>query len=284
MKHSTLVETIRKARDSPNPRPIKALVVINPGNPTGGCLSAEEIREIIQLAYDENILLLADEVYQRNIYDPEHKPFVSFKKSLMEMEDENVRNGVELVSFHSISKGVSGECGRRGGYFECVNIEEDVIDQIYKMASINLSPPVSGQIGVDLLVDPPQEGDESWPLYKEETTLTHENLLTRSRYMHDHFNTLEGISCQPAEGAMYLFPRIEMPKKAIEEAERQGKEADVMYSLELLGKTRSQATHNAYSCLTAVRRRLHRYLRCRWFGIWAGEGNVSYPGHCAVSR
>ena len=81
-------------------------------------MSAEEIREVIQLAYDENILLLADEVYQRNIYDPEHKPFVSFKKSLMEMEDEKVRNGVELVSFHSISKGVSGECGRRGGYFE----------------------------------------------------------------------------------------------------------------------------------------------------------------------
>ncbi len=219
----TLIEAIRKARDVPNAPPIKAIVVINPGNPTGGCLSADEIREIIQLAYDENILLLADEVYQRNIYDPEYRPFISFKKALMEMDDEKVRKGVELVSFHSISKGVAGECGRRGGYFECVNIEEEVMAQVYKMASITLCPPVSGQIGVDLLVDPPQEGDESWPLYNEETTSTHEHLLTRSRYMYEHFNSLKGMSCQPAEGAMYLFPRIEMPQKAIEVAGRQGK-------------------------------------------------------------
>jgi aspartate/methionine/tyrosine aminotransferase len=49
---------------------------------------------------------------------------------------------VELVSFHSISKGVVGECGRRGGYFECVNLDPQVQDQIYKLASIGLCPPV----------------------------------------------------------------------------------------------------------------------------------------------
>lgn len=124
----------------------KALVVINPGNPTGGCLSYDDMRKIVQLCYDNSILLCADEVYQNNIYDRVNKPFYSFRKVLMEMEDENVRRGVELVSFHSISKGVSGECGRRGGYMEMVNIEEDVVDMIYKMASINLCPPVTGQV------------------------------------------------------------------------------------------------------------------------------------------
>lgn len=124
----------------------KALVVINPGNPTGGCLSYDDMRKIVQLCYDNSILLCADEVYQNNIYDHVNKPFYSFRKVLMEMEDENVRKGVELVSFHSISKGVSGECGRRGGYMEMVNIEEDVVDMIYKMASINLCPPVTGQV------------------------------------------------------------------------------------------------------------------------------------------
>lgn len=101
---------------------------------------------IVKMCYDESILLLADEVYQKNIYHPESKPFISFKKVLAEMPDEKMRSGVELVSFHSISKGVSGECGRRGGYFECVNIEEKVMDQLYKMASITLCPPVSGQV------------------------------------------------------------------------------------------------------------------------------------------
>jgi alanine transaminase len=191
---------------------------------------------IVQVAYDENVLLLADEVYQSNIYHPEKRPFVSFKKVLME-SPKHIRESVELVSFHSISKGVSGECGRRGGYFECVNVDHDVLDQLYKMASICLCPPVSGQIGVDLLVDPPREGDESYPLYKEETTTTHENLLKRSKYMHERFNALKGVSCQPADGAMYLFPRIDMPKRAIEEAEKQGRKADVMYCLELLGES-----------------------------------------------
>lgn len=230
----------------------KALVVINPGNPTGGCLSYDDMRKIVQLCYDNSILLCADEVYQNNIYDRVNKPFYSFRKVLMEMEDENVRKGVELVSFHSISKGVSGECGRRGGYMEIVNVEEDVVDQIYKMASITLCPPVTGQvspgrpsiyrtltprqIGVDLLVDPPKPGSPSYEQWHEETSATHQNLLDRSAYMCERFNALPGMSCQPAEGAMYLFPQIDMPERAIARAKELGKPADVMYALEMLGE------------------------------------------------
>jgi len=105
------------------------------------------MKQVVQLCYDESLLLLADEVYQANIFDKENKPFVSFKKVLREMEKE-VAESVELVSFHSISKGFSGECGRRGGYFEAVNLDEGVMEQIYKMASVNLCPPITGQVGL----------------------------------------------------------------------------------------------------------------------------------------
>lgn len=148
MSHADLVAGISKARESSTP--VKALVIINPGNPTGACLPLEAMKEVIQLCYDEGILLLADEVYQANIFDPETKPFISFKKVLREMPKE-VAEGTELVSFHSISKGFSGECGRRGGYFEVVNVREDVMDQVYKMASVNLCPPITGQVGLGLL-------------------------------------------------------------------------------------------------------------------------------------
>ncbi|ORY32132.1 transaminase [Naematelia encephala] len=232
LNHDTLVSAISKAKEAGTP--VKALVIINPGNPTGGCLSHEAIEQIIQLCYEERILLLADEVYQANIFDPEYRPFVSFKKALKSMPEE-IANGVELVSFHSISKGNSGECGRRGGYFECVNISDEVMEQIYKMASVNLCPLYL--IGVDLLVSPPQPGSESYEIWKKETSTTHSNLARRSAYMAERFNALPGMSCQPAEGAMYLFPRIDMPKKAIEEAEKRGKEADVMYALDLLDAT-----------------------------------------------
>ena len=90
----------------------------------------------------------------------------------------------------------------------------------------------SDKVGVDLLVKPPSPNSPSYPLYLEETSTTHDNLKSRSSLMADRFNALEGMSCQPAEGAMYLFPSIEMPKRAVEEAE---KRADVMYALDLLG-------------------------------------------------
>lgn len=55
------------------------MVIINPGNPTGQCLSEQNLRQIIQFCYEENLVLLGDEVYQQNIYQDEH-PFISARK------------------------------------------------------------------------------------------------------------------------------------------------------------------------------------------------------------
>lgn len=55
------------------------MVIINPGNPTGQCLSQENLREVLQFCYEENLVLLGDEVYQTNIYQDE-RPFISSKK------------------------------------------------------------------------------------------------------------------------------------------------------------------------------------------------------------
>ncbi|MCI31637.1 alanine-2-oxoglutarate aminotransferase 2, partial [Trifolium medium] len=96
------------------------MVIINPGNPTGQCLSAENLREVLQFCYDENLVLLGDEVYQTNIYQDE-RPFISSKKVLMDIGPP-LSKEVQLVSFHSVSKGYLGECGQRGGYFEMTNI------------------------------------------------------------------------------------------------------------------------------------------------------------------
>jgi len=62
----------------------RGLVVINPGNPTGSCLTEKNIEDIIQFCSEENLLLMADEVYQENVYVKEIKPFVSFKKKSFE--------------------------------------------------------------------------------------------------------------------------------------------------------------------------------------------------------
>jgi alanine transaminase len=222
---------------------VRALVVINPGNPTGSCLSRENIADILRMAHQKRIVVMADEVYQTNIFKPNDLPFFSFKQVLRDFAKSNdaseraIADDVELVSFHSISKGVSGECGRRGGYFELTNISAEVEAQVYKMASVNLCPSLQGQIGVDLLVRPPSEGEPSYGLWKRETDAIHETLLQRSRKMASKLNELPHVSCGEAQGALYLFPEIKMSEKAVKKAGDEGRKPDEYYCLRLLDAT-----------------------------------------------
>ncbi|KAI7868567.1 pyridoxal phosphate-dependent transferase [Spinellus fusiger] len=214
---------------------VRALVIINPGNPTGQCLSEQNIRDIIKFCHKERLVLLADEVYQTNIYIPESRPFHSFKKVLRSMGEDY--NDQELVSFHSTSKGMVGECGRRGGYFECVNIEESVLEQLYKIASISLCPNLHGQIMVDLMTNPPVEGDVSYAQYTSEIDTIYESLKRRAIQLAFCFNSLEGVTCNAAEGAMYLFPQIKLSPKAVEAAHKANMAPDAFYSMAMLEAT-----------------------------------------------
>ena len=78
----------------------------------------------------------------------DERPFVSCKKVMMDMGEPYSKH--ELLSFHTISKGALGECGLRGGYVEATNIHPGTIDQIYKIASINLSPNTTGQVHISV--------------------------------------------------------------------------------------------------------------------------------------
>ena len=63
---------------------------------------------------------------------------------------------ITLASMHSISKGFYGECGRRGGYLELMNVSDDVVSEFYKLASINLCSNLNGQICMALVMNPPK--------------------------------------------------------------------------------------------------------------------------------
>jgi alanine transaminase len=84
----------------------RAIVVINPGNPTGQVLTLENIKQIIKWSYEKRLYILADEVYQQNIY-AEGKEFHSFKKVAYEMGVPYSK--MEIASFYSASKGFAGE-------------------------------------------------------------------------------------------------------------------------------------------------------------------------------
>ena len=213
----------------------RGLVVINPGNPTGQCLDVSNMEEIVDFCKRRNVVLFADEVYQENIYIDSKRPFTSFKKVVKKM-GSNYEN-VELVSFHSVSKGVIGECGKRGGYFELSGFSPQVVEQIYKIASINLCPNVPGQIIMGLSVNPPKENEPSFGLWRKETREIYDSLRRRAEKVVSTLNKLQGISCNPVEGALYAFPSIKLSQKAIDAAAKAGKNPDLFYTIQLLENT-----------------------------------------------
>ncbi|KAK7389706.1 hypothetical protein VNO78_24973 [Psophocarpus tetragonolobus] len=213
---------------------VRALVVINPGNPTGQVLSEGNQQAIVEFCKEEGLVLLADEVYQENIYAPEKK-FHSFKKVSRSMGYGE--NDISLVSFQSVSKGYHGECGKRGGYMEVTGFSAEVREQIYKVASVNLCSNISGQILASLVMSPPKVGDESYESFMAEKGNILASLARRAKTLEDAFNKLEGVTCNRAEGAMYLFPQIRLPQKAIKAAENENTAPDNFYCKRLLNAT-----------------------------------------------
>ncbi|KAK6539098.1 hypothetical protein TWF694_010637 [Orbilia ellipsospora] len=215
---------------------VRCICVINPGNPTGASLPYDSIADIIKFAAEKKLVVMADEVYQTNVFIGE---FVSFKKVLRDLQkkEPGKYENVELVSFHSTSKGMVGECGQRGGYFELVGFDPKVVAEIYKFVSISLCPPVSGQCLVELMVNPPKEGEPSHSLYKKEFNDIYNGLKTRAYALHDAFKQMEGVEGQDPQGAMYMFPTIKLPQKVGEVAKEQGRKPDEFYCMELLKAT-----------------------------------------------
>jgi hypothetical protein len=89
--------------------------------------------------------------YQENVY-ADDRNFISFRKVVKTMaassdaSEAAAGKAVEMISFHSVSKGFIGECGIRGGYFELHNIDDAVKQNLYKLASISLCSNTHGQV------------------------------------------------------------------------------------------------------------------------------------------
>eukprot|EP00419_Tripos_fusus_P004821 CAMPEP_0172684788 /NCGR_PEP_ID=MMETSP1074-20121228/19801_1 /TAXON_ID=2916 /ORGANISM="Ceratium fusus, Strain PA161109" /LENGTH=532 /DNA_ID=CAMNT_0013503851 /DNA_START=68 /DNA_END=1666 /DNA_ORIENTATION=+ len=217
---------------------VRSIVVINPGNPVGTVLDTDDIAMFISFAAANKLVILADEVYQSNVY-AEGKQFVSFKRVLREQQAEDAERYAEsqLVSFHSTSKGLLGECGQRGGYMELVGFNDGVVAVMQKVAATNLSPGTMGQCFVGLMVTPPRPEDPSNELFRSETGDTFLGLQKRAKLISEGLNSIPGISCNPIEGAMYAFPKVQMPEAAVKEAKNRNMEADVFWCLELVEAT-----------------------------------------------
>mmetsp|Transcript_8480 Transcript_8480/g.10762 ORF Transcript_8480/g.10762 Transcript_8480/m.10762 type:complete len:455 (-) Transcript_8480:257-1621(-) len=209
----------------------RALVVINPGNPTGASLSRSALEDIVRFCQRNHVVLLADEVYQENVYTGA-PPFISFKQIVRDLRADDVT----LASFHSISKGFTGECGLRGGYMELANLDPEAMTQLLKLASLTLCANVIGQLAVGLMVHPPASNQIA-AKYTKDRDEKLASLERRALKIAKALDALPGISCDKAQGAMYLFPNIDIPPLAVAAARKRNLQPDAFYALNLLEAT-----------------------------------------------
>uniref|UniRef100_A0AAY5E7U6 alanine transaminase n=1 Tax=Electrophorus electricus TaxID=8005 RepID=A0AAY5E7U6_ELEEL len=187
---------------------LMALYVINPGNPTGHVQTKDSIKDVIRFAAEERLIIMADEVYQSCMIG-EGMEFCSYKRALMEM-GAPYSNMVELASINSISKGLMGECGLRGGYVELVNFDPSMKQNIFKLFSAMPCASLMGQIALHVMVDPPRPGQPSYPLYTNVRLEGFSLVLTLGV-----LNSLPAITWQPVMGGMFAFPRVSFSQAAI---------------------------------------------------------------------
>ena len=155
-----------------------------------------------------------------------------------------------------------GECGLRGGYAELINFDPKIKAIFYKMLSAKLCCSVLGQIGLDCVINPPKPGEPSYELFQKEKNAVLSSLKKKAEIVAKTFNSIPGIKlfffslsylmamfnyifhysligfrCNKVAGAMYAFPRIELPDKAIEKAKSLNQHPDFFYAMKLLETT-----------------------------------------------
>jgi aspartate aminotransferase len=164
----------------------KAILICNPGNPTGRLYSEKEIMQLAEVVKKHDLFLIADEVYREFIYDENQK-----HHSVLQIPDitENA------IMIDSVSKRYS-MCGARIGCI--VSKNKEVMSAAMKFAQARLSPPTFAQIASEAALETPQSYfDEVVEEYRERRDILVEEL-----------DKIEGIKVGLPSGAFYCMARL----------------------------------------------------------------------------
>ncbi|MFA5510976.1 MAG: aminotransferase class I/II-fold pyridoxal phosphate-dependent enzyme [Candidatus Kapaibacterium sp.] len=169
----------------------RAIVLINPNNPTGSVCRKETLMQIIEIALEHNLVIIADEIYDKLIFD---------NKQLTSIAALN--SDVSCITFSGLSKNFIAP-GFRIGWGVASGRKEvmgDYIDAVNKL----LRSRVSANHPEQYAIMPALEGDQS----HLKTMIN--KLETRRNIMMDTFDSIEGIDLVKPEGAFYAFPSIDV--------------------------------------------------------------------------
>lgn len=158
----------------------KAILICNPGNPTGSLYDQKELEQLRNLVLNHDLFLFADEVYREFCYDGAKPTSVL---SLEGLEEHSI-----LID--SVSKRYS-MCGARIGAL--ISKNKEVIQSALKFAQARLSPPTYAQIASEAALDTPSN-------YFEQVVAEY---VERRNIMVNGLNTIPGVTCPMPKGAFY---------------------------------------------------------------------------------
>ena len=178
----------------------KAIVMINPNNPTGAIYSKEVLLELTQIARENGLILFADEIYDKMLYDAEKHISLA-----------SLSTDVVVITFNGLSKNYRS-CGYRAGWMVVSGDKEmvrDYIEGLNMLASMRLCANVPGQYAIQTALGGYQSIND---------LVSEGGRLARQRDLAWKLITeIPGVTCVKPKSALYLFPKLDSEMYPIED-------------------------------------------------------------------
>ncbi|OFN78595.1 pyridoxal phosphate-dependent aminotransferase [Corynebacterium sp. HMSC074E01] len=170
----------------------KAIVVINPNNPTGAVYSRETLQKIVDVAREYNLLILADEIYDRILYDgAKHISIASLAPDLLTITFNGLSKAYRVAGYRAGWMVLTGPKSHARGFIEGLDL----------LAGTRLCPNVPAQHAIQVALG----GRQS--IY--ELTGEGGRLLKQRNISYEKLNEIPGVSVTKPMGALYCFPRLD---------------------------------------------------------------------------
>ena len=196
----------------------KAIVVINPNNPTGAVYSRDVLQGIVELARRHSLLILADEIYDRIVYDDaEHVSIAALAPDLLVLTYNGLSKTYRAAGFRAGWVAITGPKEHAKGFLEGMTL----------LASTRLCPNVPAQYGIQVALG----GHQSI----EDLILPGGRLLEQRDAAVQGLSDIHGVSVVNPKGALYAFPRLDPEVHEIHD--------DAQLALDLLRQEKILVTH-----------------------------------------
>ncbi len=189
-----------KKKITPN---TKGIVVINPNNPTGALYSKEVLEQIVQVARENGLIIFADEIYDRLVFDGEkHVAIASLAPDLLTVSFNGLSKSHKVAGYRVGWMCLAGDKSRAKGYIEGLNL----------LSSMRLCSNVPAQSIIQTALGGTQSG--------ESLLLPGERIYEQREYIYEAINDIPGLSAVKPKAAFYIFPKIDTKKFNITDDEK----------------------------------------------------------------